>query len=385
MTETTQRVLVVKAKDDPMPGVDNPTTQQRYRLPVVSVEERALGVLGRDAARVSMSYVGVCGSDVHLVTADPATGYVVSSVNAQIDTGGRVLGHEGVGTVVAVGDGVTHVRAGDIVTFASIDVCRECEQCRRGMPNQCRSARLMGMETDGLFGTTVDVPASLAHRVTDVVHSDDDLQALACVEPASNAAVACAIAEVGPDDSVVVFGAGPIGLYCAMMSRVVHGARRVVVVEPRERRRRLAAPWCDAAVGLEEFFSNGVSAVDVVLEASGVMPNVTRTLGRVAPQGRVVLLGRSGEPLLLDEIDHLISEAITIRGCRGHLGGAIDEVVQAYADGILPLGAIVTGVVDSLDTLAETLRTPASIGEDHGKLLARLGDDADGRLRPRVG
>ena len=223
MTATTQRVLLVRAKDDPMPGVERPTTQHRYRLPVLSVEERAIGALGRDTVRVNMTYVGVCGSDVHMVSADPVTGYVLSSVAARIDAEGRVLGHEGVGTVLAVGSGVTHVRAGDVVVFASLDACRTCEQCRRGMPNQCRSARLLGMESDGLFGTTVDVPAALAHRVTDVARSDDDLRALACVEPAANAAVACAIAEVGSNDSVVVFGAGPIGLFCAMIARVVHG------------------------------------------------------------------------------------------------------------------------------------------------------------------
>ncbi|MGH3474370.1 MAG: zinc-dependent alcohol dehydrogenase [Aeromicrobium sp.] len=374
MSAASQRVLVVRAEDKPIPGTARPAARQRFRFPMLSVEERTLGELARDAVRVSMTYVGVCGSDIHLVTADPATGYVLSSVQAHIDGRGRVLGHEGVGTVLAVGSDVTHVVAGDVVVFASLDVCQECEQCRRGKPNQCRSARLLGMETDGLFGTTVDVSASLAHRVTDVARTDEDLQALACVEPAANAAVACAYAEVGPNDSVIVFGAGPIGLYCAMMCRVVHGARRVVVVEPRQLRRRLAEPWCDAAFGVEEFLSGDESSVDVIFEASGAMQNVTRSMGRVAPQGRVVLLGRSGEPLLLDELDHVISEAITIRGCRGHLGGAIDQVVQAYADGILPLGAIVTGVVDSLDALADKLRAPGSIGDDHSKLLARLGD-----------
>ena len=53
----------------------------------------------------------------------------------------------------------------------------------------------------------------------------------------------------------------------------------------------------------------------------------------------VVLLGRSGEPLIVDDIDHMITESISIRGCRGHLGGAIDQVVQAHRDGVLPLGA----------------------------------------------
>jgi threonine dehydrogenase-like Zn-dependent dehydrogenase len=368
--DSRQRVLVLRARDEPISGVDRPTTRQRYRFPTLSVEDRTLGDLDADAVRVRMTYAAVCGTDVHLVTADPETGYVMSSTAANIDASGRVLGHEGIGVVAAAGTAVDHLGVGDVVAFASIVACGQCKPCLRGWPNQCLTSALIGTQLDGLFGTVVDVPATLAYSVTHAVKTDDDLRALACIEPAANAAVACTTAEVGPDDSVVVFGAGPLGLYCAMMARLVHGARRVVVVEPREARRRLAEPWCDATFGVDEFFATD-DTVDVVIEASGAMSSVTRVLRRMEPSGRVTVLGRSGEPLVIDDVDHMISAAITIRGCRGHLGGAIEHVIRAYADGILPLGSIVTRVIDSLDELATELPEEGALAHD-GKVLVKL-------------
>lgn len=368
-----QRVLVLRAQDDPIPGIERPTTRQRYRFPTLSVEERVLGDLDPRAVRVRMTYASVCGTDVHLVRADPESGYVLSSTAANIDASGRVLGHEGIGVVEDTGSDVDHVGVGDVVTFASIVACGHCPSCLSGWPNQCHTASLIGAQLDGLFGTVVDVPAQLAHSVTHAVKTDEDLRALACVEPAANAAVACATAEVGPRDSVVVFGAGPLGLYCAMVSRLVHQARRVVVVEPLEARRRLAEPWCDATFGVEEFFAtDGGESVDVAIEASGAMSNATRVLVRMGPAGRVVLLGRSGEPLVIDAIDHLISEAVTIRGCRGHLGGAVEQVIRDYANGVLPLGSIVTRVIGSLEELATGLPEEGALTND-GKVLVRLG------------
>jgi threonine dehydrogenase-like Zn-dependent dehydrogenase len=264
------------------------------------------------------------------------------------------------------------VAPGDVVAFASLVNCGECEACRRGLPNQCRSATLLGMERDGLFGDLVDVPAQLMRRVTDLARDDRDLRALACLEPAAVAALACSSAPVNPGDSVLVFGAGPIGAYCAMVARQLRDAGRIVVVEPAEVRRNIVAPWSDEVLGVEEFFAGDGAPVDVVLEASGALSNIARVMPRMEPGGRIVLLGRSGEPLVLDSVDHMISKAVSIRGCRGHLGGAIDEVLTAFAAGSLPIGAIVTDVLDSLEDARALLADPDSIARDHGKVLARL-------------
>ena len=75
-------------------------------------------------------------------------------------------------------------KPGDIVALESIITCQSCEPCRRGQFNQCLDARLIGLESDGLFSTVADVPESVAHNVTAIAQDDRSLRTLACLEPA---------------------------------------------------------------------------------------------------------------------------------------------------------------------------------------------------------
>ena len=239
------RHFVLHAVQDPMEGVVNPGPHQIYRDPVVSIEERELGRLGDEAIRVSMMYAGVCGTDAHMVQTNPETGYLSSSSPTTIPPEGRLIGHEGVGRITAVGSHVRHIKANAYVTLESIVVCHHCDACRRGQFNQCRNAKLMGLEEDGLFGTIVDVPATLAHDVTEVAQrgGDKGLLAAACVEPAAVAYVGCQNTYMKGGDVVAVFGAGPIGLLAAILSESVFGAAEVHIIEPVEFRRDFARKW----------------------------------------------------------------------------------------------------------------------------------------------
>src|SRR5581483_2372611 len=118
--------------------------RERYRSPRLTIESRPLPARPAPGdLRVRMLLAGVCGTDMHLVRADPRTGYIVGSVPLDVGTAGRVLGHEGVGQICDVGEGVDRFAVGDVVTFESILTCRECVPCRRGLFNQCRRGRLV--------------------------------------------------------------------------------------------------------------------------------------------------------------------------------------------------------------------------------------------------
>lgn len=367
-----RRAVVLRATDEPMTGSVAPSPNQRYRHPRLELEERPLGTLDPRHVRVEMLYAGVCGTDLHLVQQDPRSGYVRTSAPALIPASGRVIGHEGVGRVVEAGSAVRHVRTDDIVAFASIDACLQCETCRSGLPNQCPQAKLLGMEMDGLFATIADVPATLAHDVSAIATDDDGMRAAACIEPAGCALLACENAPIRPGDRVLVFGGGPIGLYSAIAARQVFGADRVVLAEPLEARRQLAAPWCDAVADPSEIDEHIGGGTDVVIECSASLGVVSQVFRRIAPGGRVVLLGRGGEPLVLDAIDHMITNAISIRGSRGHLGGALPRAIALHGEGRLPMSAAITGVLDSLEELLRTLRQPDALPRHHCKLLARM-------------
>lgn len=373
------KAVVVRADRQPMEGIAHPRTHETYRNPRITVENRQLGELRDDEIRVEVLYAGICGTDLHLVSTNPETGYVLCSAPALIDENGRIIGHEAVARVLAIGSRVRHLKPADVVTFESIITCQHCEVCRRGQFNQCLSARLLGLETDGLFANVVDIPGMLAHDVSEFAQTEKEMKAAACIEPAGVAYVACENTHIAPGDSVVVFGAGPIGAFAAMFSKLIFGASRVWVVEPGRFRRSLALRWGDEAMDVQEFFDNVPSPVDVVIEASGHTDNVRRIFRRLNPNGRVALLGRSGAPLMLDAVDHMITNAISIVGSRGHLCGAFSKIIKLAISKRIDLDQIVTEVVDGPEGVCSILAEPERIA-DNCKVLARFnGGDHDRR------
>lgn len=365
--------LVVRAARAPIAGVDSPGPHQLYRRPQLTVEARTLGSVPAGHLRVEMRLVGICGTDLGVVQCDPTTGYILGSAPLDIGLEGRILGHEGVGRVREVGSGVAGIRRGDWVAFDSLQVCHRCEACRKGRFNQCASAVLIGLQRDGLFAEVVDLPAQLVHEVNDVAGSEPGQRAAACLEPAACSLVALSLARVRPAEDVLIFGAGPIGLFAAMLSRLAFGARSVHVVEPLPFRREFARRWADHVSDVEEFFAEPVRrAADVLIEASGDLENVDRALLRVGSNGRIVLMGRSGRPLILQRIDHVLTNNLSIIGSRGHLGGAVGDLLRLYREARLPLHEAVTGVVYGIDGLKCALEEPAVLPEKHCKVLAQL-------------
>jgi len=366
------KVVVIYADREPLEGIANPGPHQIYKNPRVTVEKRILTELHPDDLRVEMIYAGLCGTDVHLVERNPDTGYIRSSAPAVIPTEGRVIGHEGIGKVIEAGSNVHHIKPGAYVTFESIIVCHYCDVCRRGRFNQCRHAILLGLEKDGLFGSVVDVPAKLAHDVTKLIKNDNDLKAGACVEPAGVAYVACQNTRIAGGDIVIVFGAGPIGLFTAILSKIVFGASDIHIVEPVEFRRTFARKWIDHVYDVDEFFDNCPQCVDVVIEASGDLNNISRIFRRVNANGRIALLARSGVPMVMDAVDHMITNAVSMIGSRGHLCGAFTDILSLYKKGRIPLDEIVTSVVSGPEKLCGLLKSTEKILNENCKVLVRL-------------
>lgn len=364
--------IVLYAKDSPMPGVDNPGPHQRYKEPELKVEHRALKGVQPDMIRVQMLYAGICGTDVHLTERNPETGYIRSSAPASIPGQGRVIGHEGVGRILETGKGVRFLQPDMIVTFESIIVCNYCDMCRKGRFNQCRRARLLGLEQDGIFGETVDIPATLAHDVSELIASRQDLRAMACVEPAGVAHVACQNARIAPGDRTIIFGAGPIGLLCSILAKNVFGASEVHVVEPIAFRRTLAETWANQTYAGTDHLPADLKSLDVLIEASGCLNNVTALFTRMGPNSRIVLLARSGEPLLIKNVDHMISNAVTIVGSRGHLCGAFTDIFNLYKNNRLPLGEVVSSELQGISALYEILCQPEKILKENCKVVAEI-------------
>jgi threonine dehydrogenase-like Zn-dependent dehydrogenase len=367
------RSIVVRAEKKLITSQDDTEKRYRYRNPSISIEQRNLGPLKTRDIRVELLYAGICGTDSHLLQTDKDS-LSLSSAPIDIPLNGRIIGHEGVGKVVGVGSDVSGFKVGDTVGLQSIMTCFNCEPCRRGQFNQCVNAKLIGMQIDGLFSEYADFPESAAYNLNKLYalyRNEDALKAAACLEPAGVSWLACDQTSISSGDKVLIFGGGPIGYFCAMFSKLLFGCSWVGLVEPLEFRRNHAKKWCDEV--FDSVDGNLKSRnFDIVIEASGYLKNIAAVMTHINPLGRVALLGRSGESLHLENIDHIITNAIKIIGVRGHLGGAFGRIIDLYIAGKIPLHEAVTEVISSIDELHLKLLNPDGVSMHNCKILAKI-------------
>src|SRR5947199_7144661 len=177
---------------------------------------------GADQALVRVAVAGLCGTDYSIFSGDRPVTYP------------RVMGHEFVGRVEAVGPGVTTPRVGDRVAIEPNYSCGACPLCREGNRNLCLSRTAVGIDVDGCFAELVRVPARCCWAAPAAVADED----LVLTEPLAVAVRAVGRADVRSGETVAVVGAGTLGLLALQVLRG-HGAR-VLVVSRSGRRFALA-------------------------------------------------------------------------------------------------------------------------------------------------
>ena len=228
---------------------------------------------------------GVCGTDLHILEVPPGHPAEV----------GVVLGHEIVGVVSEAGADVTSLRPGERVAVAPNVWCGHCAWCRRGLRQHCENVTTIGIFVDGGLAPHVRIPARACYPVS----ADLPAHVAALAEPLSTVVHGARRAAVFPGETAAVLGAGPVGLMFTALFRAA-GAR-VLVVEPAEDRRALAAE-----MGAETVLdARGAELRTVVLEATGglgaevvvdaVGSQLPTTLELAAKGGRIVLFGVNTE------------------------------------------------------------------------------------------
>jgi len=123
---------------------------------------------------------------------------------------------------------------------------------------------------------------------------------------------------------------------------------------------------------VEEFFAHPPQGVDVVIEASGVLENVNRIFRRMNANGRIAFLARSGVPLVLAAVDHMITNAIVLTGSRGHLCGAFSDILRLHKEGRIALDEIITTVLESPEELIDMLNNSKKLFSANCKVLVRF-------------
>jgi 2-desacetyl-2-hydroxyethyl bacteriochlorophyllide A dehydrogenase len=299
---------------------------------------------------VDVARVGVCGTDVEFFTGEMAylhDGHAAYPMR---------LGHEWCGTVAAVGAGVDGEWLGRRVAGDTMLGCGRCHRCRSGRQHLCETRLEVGVRGGkaGALAEQLAVPASSLVRLPDVV----DDAAGAMVEPGGNALRAVWGADLRPADRVLVLGPGTIGTLAAQFARAA-GAE-VHVLGEREpslgfaRGLGLAGVWTGADLPRLAF--------DAVIDASNAPALPALALELVEPGKRVVYIGISGTPSMIDTRTLLLKDVTAV----GVLSAspALAATVQAYAEGSVdphPLIAATVGLDDVGAVLSGT--RPAGAGD----------------------
>jgi len=314
----------------------------------------------RDAV-IRVDAVTICGTDLHILGGDVPT-----------VTAGRVLGHEAVGTVVEVGSGVSGLAAGDRILASCISACGICRFCREGAYGQCRGGGgwILGHLVDGVQSEYARIPfADLSTYQLPPQVSDESAVLLADILPTSYE-VGVLNGRVRPGDTVVVVGAGPIGLAAVLTARLYSPAH-IVVVDKAESRLQAAKMFgADTVVlaGTEDPLAavralTGGLGADVVMEAVGTPQTFELCTTLVRPGGRLANIGVHGKPATL-HLEDLWIRNVTITT------GLVDtystpKLLDMLIAGQLDLGHMVTHrfgldeFAEAYDVFSDPVRTGA--------------------------
>ncbi|OGM43283.1 alcohol dehydrogenase [Aspergillus bombycis] len=276
----TMRALVytgpnkLEVLDRPMPTIQSPTD-----------------------AIVKMLHSTICGTDLHILKGDvPAIPY------------DRILGHEGVGTVVSVGSAIDGLSIGDNVVIAAITACKVCASCRKGLEAHCVTGGWrLGNKIDGTQAEYVRIPHATSSLYK--IPNGLDLRACAAISDALPTGLECGTlsAHVQPGSTVAIIGAGPVGL-AVMLTARLYTPSRVVMIDLDDTRLEHAKglgadhavnPGNPDAMETLNTLTEG-EGFDCVIEAVGIPKTFEMCQKLVAPGGSIANVGVHGNPVNLD-------------------------------------------------------------------------------------
>ncbi|MBO0676010.1 NAD(P)-dependent alcohol dehydrogenase [Mycolicibacterium sp. S2-37] len=314
------------------------------------IEQRPVPQPGPRQVLVEVAAVGVCGSDVHYYRHGRIGDFVVEEP--------MILGHELSGRIAAVGAGVDAGRVGERVAVEPQHPCRRCAQCKAGRYNLCPKMKFYATPpVDGAFCRYVTIDDDMAHPVPDSV-SDE---AAALLEPLSVAIATMRKARVAPGTSILIAGAGPIGVICAQTARAF-GAARIVVTDLVGSRRERALQFGATEV-LDPAVADisAIDPVDAFVDATGVPAAVMSGIKAVGPAGHVVLVGMGADEYPLP-VSHIANHEINLTGVFRYTD-TWPAAIHLVQSGAVDLDAMVTARYD-LEHVADALDSdtdPASL------------------------
>ncbi len=303
-----------------------------YAVHDLRIEQRPIPDPAPGEVLVEMRSVGVCGSDVHYYNEGRIGSFVLDSPT--------IMGHESSGVVVGLGEGVDTLQVGDRIALEPGVPCGTCMQCRSGRYNLCPYVKFFASPpVDGAFVQYLTINQHFAYPVPDTI-SDD---AAALMEPFSVGIWACRKAGVSAGASVLIAGAGPIGVMALQAARVF-GATDVVVTDTNTYRlERAISLGADRVIDVsgEDDLSTQLTA-DIFIECSGAPHALTQGMKCLSPAGVAVAVGMASADDLLVPMAVMQSKELTLTGTFRY-ANTYPIAISLAAAGRVDLDACVTG------------------------------------------
>ncbi len=297
----------------------------------LTMEDRDVPQVQHDEVLIKVAAVGVCGSDVHYYREGRLGNFTVENP--------LILGHELSGTIVAVGSEADPARVGQRVAVEPQRPCGKCQQCRRGQYNLCRRMEFYATPPiDGAFAEYVVIQDAFAHDLPDSV----SFEIGALLEPLSVAVTSVRKARLTPGSSVLIAGAGPIGIICAQTARAFGAARVVVTDVVRERRENALSHGATEVLDpISQAGELEALEVDAFIDASGSPRAVDAGIRSLRPAGTAVLvgLGHSTMDLPVEEIQNL---ELIVTGVFRYVE-TWPAAIHLVSSGLVDLGSLITG------------------------------------------
>lgn len=306
---------------------------------------------------VAVRRVGICGTDYH------AFGGRQNFISYPC-----VLGHELAVEVLEVGAGVRQVAPGDLCAVLPYVSCGTCAACLRGRTNCCLRIEVLGVTRPGGLCERMTLPAAQLFGGSGLT-----LDQLVLVETLGIGWHAVARGQPQPEDTVLVLGAGPIGL--AVAQAVRHRVKRLVVADPSAQRTAFAARAGLETVQVDPDFDRALADLlhgeppGLVFDASGNKESMQQAFGRVGAGGTLVLVGHTTGELSFHNPGFHARE-LDLRGSRNATAADWREVVGAVADGSLDA----LGWVNHRSTLEDVVVDLPVLAADPGTVVKAVVD-----------
>ncbi|MFD2554941.1 2,3-butanediol dehydrogenase [Sphingobacterium tabacisoli] len=316
-----------------------------YAAKDIRVESATIPEAKAGQVKIAVQFAGICGSDLHEYVHGPQLIPVDQPYPLNGHQGVTTLGHEFSGVVEAVGEGVHHLKVGDRVVVEPLFKNFDSPFIPNGEYNLSEPLGFIGLSSNGGFASYVVVEDYMVHKIPDTMSFEKG----ALVEPAAVAVYAVLQSGLKIGETVLVSGAGPIGLLC-VQAALAAGATTVIVTDIADKRLEKAK-----AIGAthiinakEDGIPQKVKAitglgVDVFLDCAGVQASYTNGIESVRNGGTAVLVALFGKPVSTNALDQVLRE-ITIKGIIAYRN-IFPQVIALIDSGRMPVEKLVTSKI----------------------------------------